>query len=68
MSLMRIVLNGEDREVQATTVAALIEELGLSGQPAAVEVNTHVVPRRDHASTTLANGDKIEVVTLVGGG
>ncbi|WP_145446612.1 sulfur carrier protein ThiS [Mucisphaera calidilacus] len=65
---MKIVLNGDDREVSAATVAALIDELGLAGQPAAVELNARVVPKRAHAEATLAEGDRVEVVTLVGGG
>jgi sulfur carrier protein len=65
---MRLVLNGESREVAATTVAGLLEELGMSGQAVAVEVNHRVVPRRQHADTPLNDGDTVELVTLVGGG
>jgi sulfur carrier protein len=53
---------------QGTTVATLIGELGLAGKPVAVERNREVVPRALHASTVLAEGDRIEVVTFVGGG
>ena len=65
---MNVVLNGETRQIQAETVAQLLEELGLSGQPAAVELNQVVVPKRTHAEKPLSEGDCIEVVTLVGGG
>jgi sulfur carrier protein len=64
-----IVINGQPRPVnEGTTVAALISELGLAGRPVAVERNREVVPRAQHASTVLAAGDRLEVVTFVGGG
>jgi thiamine biosynthesis protein ThiS len=64
-----IVINGQGRSVsEGTTVANLIGELGLAGRPVAVERNREVVPRVAHASTVLAAGDRLEVVTFVGGG
>lgn len=65
---MRLVLNGEEREVEAATVADLVDRLGLAGQAVAVELNRQVVPKRQHAQTRLSEGDRVEVVTLVGGG
>lgn len=62
------MLNGEKHETEAVTVAALLSELGLEGQPAAVERNAEVVKRKEHEATRLTDGDQIEVVTLVGGG
>ncbi len=64
-----VVINGKPRAVSpGTTVAGLIGELGLTGKPVAVERNREVVPRAQHASTVLASGDRLEVVTFVGGG
>jgi thiamine biosynthesis protein ThiS len=64
-----IVINGQPRSVaEGTTVAALVGELGLGNRPVAVERNRHVVPRAQHATTVLAAGDRLEVVTFVGGG
>ena len=66
---MEITVNGKKKAVQTgTTVEALLIELGLGRQPAAVELNKTLVPKRRHAEQTLAEGDTIEVVTLVGGG
>ena len=66
---MEITLNGQKRTVPpGTTVESLLGELGLAGQPAAVEVNKSLIPKRRHAGQTLSAGDQIEVVTLVGGG
>ena len=64
-----VVINGQPRAVNTgTTVAALIGELGLGGRKVAVERNREVVPRAQHATTVLADGDRLEVVTFVGGG
>ena len=53
---------------EGTTVGALIEELGLGNRRVAVERNREVVPRAQHATTALAAGDHVEIVTFVGGG
>jgi len=64
-----VVVNGESRTVaHGTTVTALIDELGLADRRVAVERNREVVPRAQHSSTTLAAGDRLELVTFVGGG
>ncbi|MCI0342810.1 MAG: sulfur carrier protein ThiS [Planctomycetales bacterium] len=64
-----LVVNGEAREVpEDTTVAALVALLGQVPARVAVEVNLAVVPRAEHASRRLAAGDRVEVVTFVGGG
>ena len=64
-----IIINGQARTIkEGTTVATLIGELGLADRPVAVERNREVVPRGQHASTLLAPGDRLEVVTFVGGG
>lgn len=66
---IHIVVNGESREIPAgTTVAELVVQLGLGGKPVAVERNREVVPRARHPETTLADGDRVELVTFVGGG
>ena len=65
---MRIEVNGEPREVEAATVLALVEELGLDSRKVAVERNLEIVPRSLHAATPIAEGDRIEVVQFVGGG
>ena len=66
---MQIFVNGKAHDVDAeTTISGLIAALGLGGGPVAVERNREVVPRARHASTLLAPGDRLEVVTFVGGG
>jgi len=66
---VRITVNGETRQVAAgTTVASLLDALGVPRQATAVEVNRELVPRSQHAARPLADGDAVEIVTLVGGG
>ncbi len=66
---MEILVNGETRQVaQGTTVAQLLTQLALAGKFVAVEVNLQLVPRPRHAEHRLAAGDRLEIVTLVGGG
>jgi thiamine biosynthesis protein ThiS len=69
MTNVTIVVNGEPRQVaQGTTVAALLGELQLDSRQVAVEVNLELVPRATHGRCALVEGDRLEVVTLVGGG
>ncbi len=65
---MRIQVNGEVREVEAGTILALVEELGLDIRKVAVERNLEIVPRTLHGATALTEGDRIELVQFVGGG
>lgn len=66
---MRIEVNGEARDVSAAlTVRELLVSLGLGETLVAVERNEEIVPRAAHASTTLEDGDRVEVVQFVGGG
>lgn len=64
-----IVVNGEPLTVPAGSRAIdVVERLGLAGRPLALEVNAIVVPRGDLGTRQLAGGDRLEIVTLVGGG
>ena len=66
---MQIIANGQPRDISdGTTVAGLLDALKLTGKPVAVEVNLELVPRQQHAEHRLAEGDRVEIVTLVGGG
>jgi len=66
---VQVSVNGEPREIaKGATVAQLLETLELAGKYVAVEVNLELVPRGRHAAHRLAEGDRLEIVTLVGGG
>jgi thiamine biosynthesis protein ThiS len=66
---MRIFFNGEPREVaEGTTVAELLQQLDMQPRYVAVEINLQLIPRQLHAQHVLNAEDRLEVVTLVGGG
>jgi thiamine biosynthesis protein ThiS len=66
---MTITLNGETRNVAAgTTVAELLGQLEVLPKHVAVEVNLELVPRDRHRQRVLRENDRLEIVTLVGGG
>ena len=65
---MRIEVNGEHREMESGTILDLVETLGLNPKKVAVERKLEIVPRSLHGETALADGDRIEIVQLVGGG
>lgn len=66
---MNVVVNGQPKEVPAaTTVGELIELLQMPRRGIAVEVNLEIVPHSQLAARRLAEGDRLEVVSLVGGG
>ena len=66
---VRITVNGECREVLTDlSVWQLLQQLELGSPHVAVEVNLQLVPRAQHSQHVLQQGDRVEVVTLVGGG
>ncbi len=66
---MKVTVNGAERSVpDGFTLGQLVRELGLEKNPIAIELNLQVVPRARHGETPLAEGDRLEIVTLVGGG
>lgn len=68
-ALMRIMLNGEARDLVAPlTVQALLEELAIDPRVVAVEVNRVVVKRARYPDTLIDDGAEVEIVAFVGGG
>ena len=65
---MRLVINGEERELAGTTLDALVAELGMKADRVAVELNREIVPRARWSETALHDGDRLEIVHFVGGG
>ena len=67
--MITVSINGEPRQFpQAISIAAFIEEMGLTGKRIALERNGEIVPRGNFATQQLADGDKLEIVVAVGGG
>lgn len=68
-ALFQVILNGEPREVSdGTTVADLLTALGLGEARVAVERNKRIVSSPSRPTERLAEGDRLEIVTFVGGG
>jgi sulfur carrier protein len=65
---MRVIVNGEPREVSSARVDALLSELEYEGTHFAIAVNYDVLPRSQWAQTPLKNGDEIEIITPRQGG
>ena len=65
---MQIILNGEPREVRATRLVDLMDELGFAGARVATAVNESFVAAGDRAGVTLTDGDRLEVVAPMQGG
>jgi sulfur carrier protein len=66
---VNILVNGVSRDVpDSTTIAALLAQLEMTAKHVAVEVNLQLVPRTRHGEYQLREADRLEVVTLVGGG
>ncbi len=66
---MHLFVNGDAQAVaDGTTIADLLAHHDLIPQRVAVEVNEQLVRRVNYAQTPLHEGDRVEIVTLVGGG
>ncbi len=66
---MNCTVNGEMRELDdGMTVEALIELLGMGDAVCAAEVDKELVPKRDRSVCVLRDGQRIEIVSLIGGG
>ena len=68
---MNVTVNGQERDVpDGSTLGALLETLQRDTQrgPLAVAVNLDVIPRENHGEHSLQEGDRVDLVTAVGGG
>ena len=65
---MKLTINGQPQDSAPSTLAQLIERLGMKQDRVAVELNRNIVPRGQWADTNLAEGDQLEIVHFVGGG
>jgi sulfur carrier protein len=65
---MRVTVNGEQRDITAKRVDALLTELDYEGTHFAIALNYDVVPKSRWAETALKAGDEIEIITPRQGG
>jgi thiamine biosynthesis protein ThiS len=69
MTTIAATINGHERRLTAgTTLRGLLDELSLEPVRVAVEVNRELVRRAELDQTVVGDGDRIEIVTFVGGG
>jgi thiamine biosynthesis protein ThiS len=65
---MTVTINGEQRELEASTVAELVTALGLKPDRIAIEQNLEIVARGTWDAAPVRDGDRFEIVHFVGGG
>jgi len=65
---MDVTVNGKRMKTGGATLRDLLIELGIDSTRVVVEHNLEIVPRRMQESVRLCDGDRIEIVRLVGGG
>jgi sulfur carrier protein len=65
---MRVIVNGEQREISSASVDALLSELEYEGTHFAIALNFDVLPKSRWAETPIKSGDEIEIITPRQGG
>ena len=66
---MQIQINGESQTLDdSINITELLDRLDMQGRRIAVERNGEIVPRAEHATTRLVDGDRLEIVHAIGGG
>ena len=65
---MKLIINGKEKEVECKKVSGLLNTLSLNKDAVAVELNKNIVHRENFGNTILRDNDKLEIVTVVGGG
>ena len=66
---VQIIVNGEEKIFrEGVTIFRLLNELSIKPQGIAVELNLEIAPKGRYSETVLKNGDRIEIVRMVGGG
>jgi len=65
---MKLIINGKEKEVECKRVSDLLDTLSLNKDAVAVELNKNIVHRENFDNTKLRDNNKLEIVTVVGGG
>jgi thiamine biosynthesis protein ThiS len=66
---MQLQINGDARQFDGSlTLTSLLAQLGMKTDRVAIELNSNIVPRDKWDTTSLADGDQLEIVHFVGGG
>ena len=66
---MQIQVNGQPRDCRSgSTVGDLLRELDIKTERVAVELNLEILDRKDFESQSLKQGDRVEILSFIGGG
>jgi len=66
---MNILLNNKPETIfDGLTIKKLLEQKNIQNEYFAVEINQKIIPKSDHSSYLIKDGDKIEIITAIGGG
>ena len=65
---MKLIINGEEKAAECESLSDLLNELNLKLDAVAVELNKNIIHRENFDNTKLRDNDKLEIVTVVGGG
>lgn len=67
--LMQIIVNGKKYKIkEKQNILMLLKKLGFKMSKVAIEINKDLIPRETYKSVKLKKGDKVEIVTFLGGG
>lgn len=65
---MQVTINGETQAGDYSTISQLLSDQGLDPKLVVVELNGKILPAAEYATTSLQNGDSVEIVQFVAGG
>ena len=66
---MQIQVNGQPRDCRSgSTVGDLLRELEIKTERVAVELNLEILDRKDFEHRNLKQGDRVEILSFIGGG
>ena len=66
---LQIQLNGQQRDCRVgSTIGDLLRELEIKTERVAVELNLEILDRKDFESRSLRQGDRVEILSFIGGG
>ncbi len=69
METVKIQCNGRQQTLaRDTTLAQLLDELGLVADSVVAEINKQIIDRDQYATLKLSSGDQVELIRFVGGG
>lgn len=65
---MKIIVNGKKEKLKVSTITELVEEKELDKSGLVVEHNGKIIKQEKWSKNKLQDGDKLELLSFVGGG